>query len=175
MDYFVLRFDHSYEKADFIALNAVASKKLMPWWKRGVDIIMLLAALFLIFGGAAMLGDEEVRGSGITAVLMGVALLLLFVFKNRVNAWASRRNMAKVENLTIKCSDDVITEKSTKMLVQVPYTTIARVFHYRQRYFLFVDKRRAYILPEAHFVVGDPHDFASFITEKTGRTVEYIL
>lgn len=175
MDYFVLRFDHGYEKGDFIALNAVAAKKLTSWWKRGVGIIMLLAALFLIFGGAAMLGDAEVRGSGITAMLMGAAFILLFVFKNRVNAWASRRNTAKMENLTIKCSDDGITEKSTEMLVQVPYTAIARVFHYRQRYFLFVDKRRAYILPEAHFVVGDPRDFASFITEKTGKTVEYIL
>lgn len=173
MDYFVLRFDHSYEKGDFLALNAVASKKLTPWWKRGTGIIMLLAALFLLFGGAAMLGDEEVRGSGIVAVLMGAALLLLFLFRDHVNAWASRRNMAKVENLTIKCSDDVITEKSTKMLVQVPYTAITRVFHFRQRYFLFVEKRRAYILPEAHFVAGDPHDFASFITEKTGRPVEY--
>lgn len=174
MDYFVLRFDHGYEKADFVALNAVASKRLTPWWKRGAGVVMLLAALFLLFGGAAMLGDEEVRVSGVTAVLMGVAFLLLFVFKNRVNAWASKRNTGKIENLTIKCSDTAITEKHEQALVQMPYTSFTRIFHYKKRYFLFLDKRRAYILPEERFVVGDPHDFADFIAVKTGKPVEYV-
>lgn len=174
MDYFVLRFDHGYEKADFVALNAVASKKLTPWWKRGTGVIMLLAALFLLFGGVAMLGDPEVRGSGIVAVLMGVAFILLFVFKNRVNAWASRRNTAKIKNLTIKFSDTTLTEKNEQALVQMPYTSFTRVLYYKKRYFLFVDKRRAYILPEGHFAVGDPRDFADFIAQKTGHPVEYV-
>lgn len=56
----------------------------------------------------------------------------------------------------------------------MPYHAFERLYHYRDRYFLFVDKLHAYILPEDRFVVGDSVDFRAFIEAKTGKTVEYI-
>ena len=56
----------------------------------------------------------------------------------------------------------------------MPYHAFERLYHYRDRYFLFVDKLHAYILPKDRFVVGDSADFRAFIEAKTGKTVEYI-
>lgn len=51
----------------------------------------------------------------------------------------------------------------------MPYHAFERLYHYRDRYFLFVDKLHAYILPEDRFVVGDSADFRAFIEAKTGQ------
>ena len=67
-----------------------------------------------------------------------------------------------------------LAQSSSKAAASVPYHAFERLYHYRDRYFLFVDKLHAYILPEDRFVVGDSADFRAFIEAKTGKTVEYI-
>ena len=92
----------------------------------------------------------------------------------RLNAWGARKQSLQVENLTMKFSDEGLTQSSSKAAASVPYHAFERLYHYRDRYFLFVDKLHAYILPEDRFVVGDSADFRAFIEAKTGKTVEYI-
>ena len=175
MDHFVLRFDGGYGKADFIAMQKLYQKTVQPWWWKVFAVVMLLAGVFLVLGGALMLAlDEEVFVQALVSLLMGALLVLLTLFRTRINAWAARRNTPKMENLTLKLGDTELTEKYSGVVVQMPYHNIARVFHYRSCYFLFLDDRRAHILPERAFVVGDPKDFPAFIEEKTGKRIEYI-
>ena len=74
----------------------------------------------------------------------------------------------------MKFSDEGLAQSSSKAAASVPYHAFERLYYYRDRYFLFVDKLHAYILPEDRFVVGDSADFRAFIEAKTGKTVEYI-
>lgn len=175
MDHFVLRFDHGYEKADYIAIQKLYQKTVQPWWWKAFAVVILLFGVFLVLGGALVLTlDKEVFGQALFFLLMGVFLVLLTLFRTRINAWAARRNMPKMENLTLKLGDTELTEKYSGVVVQMPYHNIARVFHYREYYFLFLDDRRAHILPERAFAVGDPRAFPAFIEEKTGKRIEYI-
>ncbi len=173
MDYFVLRFDGGYGKDDFVALQKLYQKKMLPWWKYVFAIIMLLAGAIIVVEGILLLALGNI-GQGLFSLALGLLLALLFLFRARVNAWSARRNMAKMENMTIKLSADHITETNAGAMFQVPYGNVERVFYYRERYFLFLDKRHAHILPEAHFAVGDPKDFSAFIEDRTGKQVEYI-
>ena len=128
MDYFVLRFDHSYRKEDFRALSKLAGKTTRKWSSRIISVFGFAVGLFSL----------------------------------------------QVETLTMKFSDEGLAQSSSKAAASVPYHAFERLYHYRDRYFLFVDKLHAYILPEDRFVVGDSADFRAFIEAKTGKTVEYI-
>ena len=111
---------------------------------------------------------------GAAVLLFGGLCLVLGFFRNRLNAWGARKQSLQVENLTMKFSDEGLAQSSSKAAASVPYHAFERLYHYRDRYFLFVDKLHAYILPEDRFVVGDSADFRAFIEAKTGKTVEYI-
>ena len=165
MDYFVLRFDHSYRKEDFRALSKLVGKTTRKWSSRIISVFGFAVGLFAFLSGILMLwSDREI--SDLTATLL--------LFRNRLNAWGARKQSLQVENLTIKFSDEGLAQSSSKAAASVPYHAFERLYHYRDRYFLFVDKLHAYILPEDRFVVGDSADFRAFIEAKTGKTVEYI-
>lgn len=54
------------------------------------------------------------------------------------------------------------------------YSVIESAVHRKDVYFLFVNKKQAYILPERCFTEGDPAAFGSFIEEKTGLKIKEI-
>lgn len=173
MDYFVLRFDHGYEKADFIAMQKLYQKKMLPWWKYVFALILLIAGVIVVAEGILLLAFGNI-GQGLFSLVWGLLLALLFLFRTRINAWGSRRQAMKTGNLTIKFSAEGLTETSRMGTFSMPYGNVERVFYYRERYFLFLDKRHAHILPERAFAVGDPKDFSTFIEDRTGKRVEYI-
>lgn len=174
MDYFVLRFDHSYRKEDFRALSKLADRTTRKWSGRIISLFGFAVGLFAFLTGILMLtSDEEMSELTATLLLFGGLCLVLCFFRNRLNAWGTRKQALKVENLTMKFGDEGLTQSSDKATAMVPYHAVERLYHYRGRYFLFVDRLHAYILPEDRFVVGDPADFRTFIEEKTGKTVEY--
>lgn len=175
MDYFVLRFDHSYRKEDFRALSKLADKTTRKWSSRIIVIFGFVVGLFAFLSGILLLwSDGDLSDLAATLLLFGGLCLVLGIFRNRLNAWGARRQALQVENLTIKLSDDGLTQSSSKAAAMVPYGAFERLYHYRDRYFLFVDRLHAYILPEDRFVVGDSADFRAFIEARTGKTVEYI-
>ena len=173
MDYFVLRFDHSYRKEDFRALSKLADQTTRKWSGRILSLFGLVVGLFALLSGILMLwSDGGLSDLAATLLLFGGLCLVLCLFRRRLNAWGARKQSLKVENLTMKFSDEGLTQSSDKATAIVPYRAFERLYYDRGRYFLFVDRLHAYILPEDRFVVGDPADFRAFIEEKTGRRVE---
>jgi len=175
MDYFVLRFDHSYRKEDFRALSKLADKTTRKWSSRVILLLGFAVGLLAFLSGVLMLWSEGgLSDFTATLLLFGGLCLVLGIFRSRLNALGARRQALRVENLTIKLSGEGLTQSSSKATALVPYSAFERLYHYRDRYFLFVDKLHAYILPEDCFVVGDSADFRDFIEDRTGKTVEYI-
>lgn len=175
MDYFVLRFDHGYRKEDFRALTKLAGKTTQKWSGRILSVFGFAAGLFSLLSGLLLLwSDEKVSDLTATLLLLGGLCLALGFFRSRLNAWGARKQALQAENLTMKFSGEGLTQSSSKATALVPYSAFERLYHYRERYFLFVDRLHAYILPEDRFAVGDSADFRAFIEAKTGKTVEYI-
>lgn len=80
MDYFVLRFDHSYRKEDFRALSKLAGKTTRKWSSRIISVFGFAVGLFAFLSGILMLwSDREI--SDLTATLLlfgGLCLVLCF-------------------------------------------------------------------------------------------------
>ena len=55
MDYFVLRFDHSYRKEDFRALSKLAGKTTRKWSSRIIYVFGFAVGLFAFLSGILML------------------------------------------------------------------------------------------------------------------------
>lgn len=107
MDYFVLRFDHSYRKEDFRALSKLAGKTTRKWSSRIISVFGFAVGLFAFLSGILMLwSDREISDLTATLLLFGGLCLVLGFFRNRLNAWGARKQSLQVENLTMKFSDE---------------------------------------------------------------------
>ena len=114
MDYFVLRFDHSYRKEDILALSRLSSRIMRKWRSRIMRIFCTVLGMGILGSGVAVLTLPGMTLNGIVWILLGVILLLVSVFYNRINAWGTRKQTLQVENLTIKFSDEGLAQSSSK-------------------------------------------------------------
>ena len=63
MDYFVLRFDHSYRKEDFRALSKLAGKTTRKWSSRIISVFGFAVGLFSLLSGLLMRGQTRKRAN----------------------------------------------------------------------------------------------------------------
>ena len=54
----------------------------------------------------------------------------------------------------------------------ISYEVFTDIYHWRETYFLFIDKTVAYILPERGLVEGDLASFGAFLEQKTGLIIK---
>ena len=54
------------------------------------------------------------------------------------------------------------------------YDAYCDLVHYRDTYYLYIDKRKAQIIPERCFTQGEPAAFGPFMADKTGLQVKEI-
>lgn len=54
----------------------------------------------------------------------------------------------------------------------ISYDVFTGIYHWRETYFLFIDKTVAYILPERGLVEGDLASFGAFLEQKTGLKIK---
>ena len=150
MDYFVLRFDHSYRKEDFRALSGLADKTTRKWSGRVISLFGFVVGLFAFLSGILMLrSDEGMSELTATLLLFGGLCLVLCFFRSRLNAWGARKQALKVENLTMKFSDEGLTQSSDKATATVPYSAFERLR--RSGY----ARRQRLTVPRAHQGSGD--------------------
>ena len=73
--------------------------------------------------------------------------------------------------VTVTLDDAGVRERSRKGESFYPYSSFISCFHSRGRYFLFVDKKHAVILPEQAIAVGDPAALGAKLSEKFGGAI----
>ena len=166
---------HGYEKQDILALNKVVVRK-KPILRIFVPILRIALSafgLFLLIAGLMFLfGDYDEKSTGVFCVLVGAIWFFLGVFYFRYLAWRSRRVAIKNTGaLTVTLTEDGIGETNTMTSAVFPYSTIQEIVCYCDTYFLFVDKRHAFILPIRHFSAGTVASFEAFIGEKCGKSI----
>ena len=134
MDYFVLRFDHSYRKEDVRALSKLAGKTTRKWSSRIISVFGFAVGLFAFLSGILMLwSDREISDLTATLLLFGGLCLARGIFRNRLNAWGARKQSLQVENLTMKFSDEGLAQSSSKSASSMPYHAFELLYHYRAR------------------------------------------
>ena len=95
MDYFVLRFDHSYRKEDFRALSKLAGKTTRKWSSRIISVFGFAVGLFAFLSGILMLwSDREISDLTATLLLFGGLCLVLCFFRSDTRVFPSRTVVA---------------------------------------------------------------------------------
>ena len=70
MDYFVLRFDHSYRKEDFRALSKLAGKTTRKWSSRIMRIFCTVLGMGILGSGVAVLTLPGMTLNGIVWICL---------------------------------------------------------------------------------------------------------
>lgn len=166
----MFQFQYEYTLEDMDALSRVTAKtyrrkKVLIY--RTVLAVLGLAYLgmgFYLFSANAMVG-----GILIAAGLLFAAISLFF---HRGTAWRSKRMMVNGgEKVTVILEPEGVRGKSRMGEDFCPYTAVIGGYHYRERYFLFLDKRHAMLLPEKSLTQGEPAALKGFLEEKLEKEI----
>lgn len=143
------------------------------WLRPLFRIILILVGAFLVLTGIFMIALG--RGAGENTVtliaLLAVGLLWLYygIFYNRISARRSRKLMVKnAGSFTITLDEEGIMEQTAKGEARYPYASFTSAVFHTDRWYLFLDKRHAIILPLHAMVSGAPAELESFLCEHMG-------
>lgn len=163
---------NGYTFQDLLALNRVTAKRYRRTRTVIYRVVMLLLGLAMLGMGALLLWAEGPTVLGAALVLLSLLYLGLAVFYHRLTAWRSSRMQLKgMGEVTATLDDAGVREQGEKGEGFYPYSSFIGCFHSRGRYFLFLDKKHAVILPEAAIAVGDPATLGQKLAAKFGGPV----
>lgn len=168
---------NGYEFKDLLVLCRVTAKRYRRGRTAVHRTIYVLAGLVLLATGALLLleatlqkGDSLLLGAVLLAA--GLLYLGLGIFYHRLTAWRSHQMQLKdVGEVTVTLDDAGVREQGRKGEGFYPYASFIDCFHSRGRYFLFLDKKHAVILPEAAMAVGAPAALGARLAEKFGGPI----
>ncbi len=159
-----------YKFQDFLILNKLATKTYRRWRSLIIRMFLVAVGVSFITAGVLFLLLEGFVFGGVLCLFVGLLLLLRSIFVNYLNAMQSNRQQIKgVTDIRFVFEEDSFFNECAIEKAIHSYEALHSIFRYRERYFLFVDKNHAYILPFSSFVSGEPEKFEGFLSEKCGR------
>ncbi len=172
--YYQFKLD-GYTFQDLMALNRAMARL----YRRGRTaasrtVRFFMGLLMLAMSSLVLVGGISIP-LGIMLVVLGVVYLCLAVFHYRLSAWhSSRLQLKDAGELTVTLDDTGVREHGRKGEGFYPYASFIGCAHSRERYFLFLDKRHAVILPEAAIAVGDPAALGAKLAEKFDGSIQEV-
>ena len=167
----MFRFQFDYTLEDMNALSRVTARAYR--WKKVLLlrlVLALLGAAYLVVGGAMLTPGSKLLG--LILLGAGVLFLCLALFYHQGAAWRTKRMMGGgAGSSTVTLEDEGVHGKSELGESSYPYSAVIGAYHYRERYFLFLDKRHAILLPERALIQGEPAGLKDFLEEKMGKEI----
>ena len=177
---FELPDGYSYQDMLMLCRAYVRKSPVRRWLDRLFRLCMILlggawilSALSWLDGG--YVGETPLWILVAWPMLIGLFLLALGLFLDRLSAWGSRRrDLQDLGRISVCLDADGVIVETKKGKVIRPYSAFTEAYVCKGYWLLFVDQRHAYILPQAAMTAGDPAVFSDFLTEKTGKTIKRI-
>lgn len=170
----MFQFQYEYTLEDMKILSRVTARlynRRKVLIRRTVLGVMGLAYLFI---GGILLGAGNALVGGIL-LTAGVIFASMAVFYHTGAAWRSKRMMAEGMGLmTVTLEDATLRGETGKGGASYPYDEVTEACHFRGRYFLFLDKRHAMLLPERALVQGQQAGLKPFLEKKLGKEIRDI-
>lgn len=176
-----------YEQSDFKALNQAVFKKVnkkKPTGRKFVTYLLwafvVLFALRVIQVTCELFIEMEdniaflwpVLGSALFMAVILAGLRLFPGLTTGKTAWKNYRYQGT--ELLYQFWEDRFFEKTQIGEGYWDYSVALEIVESPTHYFLFVEKNRAYMFRKDSFTVGDPADFGTFISAKTGLPIQKI-
>lgn len=151
---------------DMVALQRVSQQK----WSR---VVLWIAAIVCTISSILLWvwnGEDK-----LLATIVALFCWTMVLFMDRFSGWLAYRGRNRaVKEISYTFCDETVLIQDALEDGKLGYAAFVRLMEDRKRYFLFVQKRAAHILPKMDFTQGNPADFAAFIAEKTGIKVKQV-
>ena len=174
-------FEYRYEKQDFIDLNRVfvrAKRPFVYWLNRVTKVVGFCVGLFALATAVLLLalGGGFDMTVGIMLVLGGYLVTQpFFKWSDKLSGRISRQITMHAESVVhIDFAEDAIRDRVADIETTYPYTAIIDLMRFADRYFLYVDKNKAIILPRRGIVEGDFEAIGPWLEEKTGKPLQVL-
>lgn len=162
----MFQFQYDYTLEDMNALSRVTAKTYRRKKVLILRVVLALLGLAYLFVGGVMLSGKGTI-PGLILIAAGLLFGAMAVFYHQGTAWRSKRMMVEgMGSLTVTLEEEGLRGKSGLGEEFFLYSAVIGGYHYRERYFLFLDKRYATLLPERALTQGDPAGLRSFLIEK---------
>lgn len=167
---YIFRYESNFE--DLLIFNKLCTKVSHRWW------VIPLRAIYFIFGFLAIIYGLVCLRLGhyfwaIVELACGVILVRSAIFYYRIVARRSQKTRMKgIGESVITLNEEGMRDKDNTKESIYSYEAFVECYHTQQRYFLFLDKHHAIILPERAIVQGEPNAFAPWLTEKLGKEIK---
>ena len=170
----LFRAELCYTRQDMKQFDKVHQKLRYGLWYALSNLLLILGCIAVLTSGvlAFALGAWS-REIGFYWLLVAV-LLVLLIGMRALRQNASLKSVNAQGTITLTTDESGIHARTATLSTDFGYDAYCDLVHYRDTYYLYIDKRKAQIVPERCFTQGDPAAFGSFMAEKTGLTVKEI-
>jgi hypothetical protein len=136
--------------------------------------VVIALCVFLEIG-LFLIGEFALDGRTVFTILAVLVLLCVIILEDRLNGWVASRQMLP----GTREAQTVFTEDGYVMTTQAAethwrYQNIQQVCETKDYFVFLLDKKHGQAFDKARFTQGTPEEFRTFITEKTGKTIEFI-
>ena len=154
-------------------------KDIRQYWKvhqlfRGkalyyISWILIAVVLVVVVSlGAILLVNRIFRGDLVWYYVIMLAALAVYW---AVREMRVRRNLKMLTSqgiITLTAEEDAIHAKADALSSDYSYQAFQDIVRFKGAYYLYIDKRRAMIVPDHFFTEGEPAAFGAFVEKKTG-------
>lgn len=137
-------------------------------------VLMVIAAVMVLGAGAALLYFRAFDAEMIRMYLFLLVLFVLWFVVREIRVRASLKSLMAQGCISLTAGEDGMRAEAKTISSSFAYSGLCDLVHSGDTYYLYLDKRKAQIIPERCFVEGDPAAFGAFLEEKTGLKIKEI-
>lgn len=153
---------------DTAASNVVSRGKSILWY----------AVLLVVFVASLFVRELHWLLRGLPIFVLGMLFTLVLLYRASNSEKSLRKRFAKNEFTgelrVIHFSDDGFQNALSDREIRYMYRAVQAVYETEAHFILFVTKATAEVVKKSAFTIGHPAQFADFIQQKTGLSIQYL-
>ncbi len=149
-------------------------------WHRSVLLHFLVNVFWLIilieFLGLSylILTDKQFASTFLVNYLMLLCFITICVLLFFLRSRASLKKLIGNGEIRFNADETTIIAETDKIRNQIHYSAFCDFVFFKDTFYLFLDKKSALIIPKRCFLEGDPEEFRTFFSDKTGIKMKVI-
>lgn len=139
-----------------------------------LQVVMIVGIVLVIGAGGLLLYFRAWDGEMLRYYVFLLVLFVLYFVLRELRVRTSLKSLSAQGTIVVTADDSGLHAAAKTMHSDFAYAGFCDVVHYKDSYYLYLDKRKAQIIPERCFVEGDPAAFGVFLEQKTGLKIKEI-
>lgn len=146
-------------------------------FSKGKMVLLYMAVLAVV---VASLFVREIHWllNGLPIFVAGILFTFVMLYRSSNSEKSLRKRFAKNEFTgelrVIHFFDDGFQDAFSDREIRYMYRAVQAVYETEAHFILFVTKATAEVVKKSAFTTGDPAQFADFIQQKTGLSIQYL-